>query len=372
MAVRVRSEDDRVASALIESAAIEFPAELYPPYVSTPDEKRRWAICVEVAESISSLCEPTGVPDGRFVFLTSRSLYSSPVPTGDEEVAEALDELDERLEERALELAESIQEAPAGMSEDEMWAQVGRHMDVLDELLGNPDDYVLEAEGEVTLATADARAGLREATYREVLHPRDRLGKWAQKLAQLRAFVKQNRHVLRDRPGPALPEARAQRKPPSASLVQRVMRRYDVPEEKARTMVSRHYVRSLSKAAARSKEKAAAAAAKGHKVKVIAIGTTLTALANLYVKEHPKLAVTTGEAHKDAFAATETALRAEDGVLHSGDLARWVAEHREEVSSLLSLAHHIIRAAGVATGLAGAAIEDDGGGELEVVEALAA
>lgn len=60
-------------------------ADHYPPYAVTADERRRWDVCIHIARTISETCEPTGIADERFVFYTSRWLYSSPLPLDEAE-----------------------------------------------------------------------------------------------------------------------------------------------------------------------------------------------------------------------------------------------------------------------------------------------
>lgn len=57
-------------------------AEKYPPYVVTDDERRRWDVCLELAESVfGDLPEAERATQ---VWAATRAYYTSPVPTGDE------------------------------------------------------------------------------------------------------------------------------------------------------------------------------------------------------------------------------------------------------------------------------------------------
>ena len=55
----------------------------FPGWVQTPEQRRRWELCAEGATVLSRLHEPTGRPDSRFVWVTTRALYNSDIPTGE-------------------------------------------------------------------------------------------------------------------------------------------------------------------------------------------------------------------------------------------------------------------------------------------------
>jgi hypothetical protein len=52
----------------------------YPGYIQTPEQRERWDVCAGIVSTLSSRFEPTGRPDPRFVWLATRSLYSSDMP----------------------------------------------------------------------------------------------------------------------------------------------------------------------------------------------------------------------------------------------------------------------------------------------------
>ena len=55
------------------------PAEVYPPYVRDAEDRRRWDLCSAIAELLMQ--DPTGSP-AHEIWMTTRSLYQSPIPTG--------------------------------------------------------------------------------------------------------------------------------------------------------------------------------------------------------------------------------------------------------------------------------------------------
>lgn len=55
----------------------------FPGYVQTSEQRRRWEICADAATTLSTLCEPNGRPDSGFVWVTTRALYGSDIPTGE-------------------------------------------------------------------------------------------------------------------------------------------------------------------------------------------------------------------------------------------------------------------------------------------------
>jgi hypothetical protein len=61
----------------------------FPGYVQTPEQRRRWEVCADAAATLSALHEPSGGPDSRFVWVTTRALYNSDIPTGELPAAEA-------------------------------------------------------------------------------------------------------------------------------------------------------------------------------------------------------------------------------------------------------------------------------------------
>jgi len=60
-------------------------AERFPPFVATPEQRRRWDICHHLAATISEVNEPSGVADGQFVWHMERWLYQSELPTDEVE-----------------------------------------------------------------------------------------------------------------------------------------------------------------------------------------------------------------------------------------------------------------------------------------------
>ena len=68
------------------TGGIELPYDLSwlwpkPPVRTTPEEERRWAICVDTARTCSECCEPSGIADEQFVAVAARQLYDSDIPT---------------------------------------------------------------------------------------------------------------------------------------------------------------------------------------------------------------------------------------------------------------------------------------------------
>ena len=62
-------------------------SEVYPPYVTTPEERQRWDLCHQIATTMSEVNEPSGVADPRFVWFMERQLWASDLPTGEDEPA---------------------------------------------------------------------------------------------------------------------------------------------------------------------------------------------------------------------------------------------------------------------------------------------
>lgn len=53
-----------------------------PPYVQTPEGRDRWTVCAGIVTRLSELLEPSGRADPRFVWVGTRALYNSDIPTG--------------------------------------------------------------------------------------------------------------------------------------------------------------------------------------------------------------------------------------------------------------------------------------------------
>jgi hypothetical protein len=60
--------------------------DIFPPYVATDADRRRWSLCHQIATTMSEVCEPDGRADPRFVWYTERQLWASDLPTDDDEV----------------------------------------------------------------------------------------------------------------------------------------------------------------------------------------------------------------------------------------------------------------------------------------------
>ena len=58
-----------------------------PPYVLSDEERRRWDLCVRLAEATWRRFEPSSPVDGNFMIQTTRALYRSDIPTGPDEPA---------------------------------------------------------------------------------------------------------------------------------------------------------------------------------------------------------------------------------------------------------------------------------------------
>jgi hypothetical protein len=55
----------------------------FPGYVQTPEQRHRWEVCARASTLLSALHEPSGRPDSGFVWVTTRALYYSDIPTGE-------------------------------------------------------------------------------------------------------------------------------------------------------------------------------------------------------------------------------------------------------------------------------------------------
>lgn len=62
-------------------SASEQPLDAFPPYVTTPEEQRRWGLAKRAAEEMFRDLEPTQRAEQ--VWSATRALYTSDVPTGD-------------------------------------------------------------------------------------------------------------------------------------------------------------------------------------------------------------------------------------------------------------------------------------------------
>lgn len=209
----------------------ELPDYAYPDFVETDKDKERWRLALDIAQSISADNEPSGKPDLEFVFYMSREVYFSDIPTGKPEdattpTAEQAGGLEEALVEGRV--AAYLEEADVDdildelerlrtdddASPEEHYAHVGRCCDVLDALFGNPDDIdisddeikilppgygLTKLEETWELAESAAFAGVTKLPYKASLHPRDRLGKWTQKLHGIRSFAAKHHTELKSK-----------------------------------------------------------------------------------------------------------------------------------------------------------------------------
>jgi hypothetical protein len=57
--------------------------EHYPPYVLTEADESRWDLAMAIAEETSRQNEPDGRPNSQFVWYYARTVYFSPIETGD-------------------------------------------------------------------------------------------------------------------------------------------------------------------------------------------------------------------------------------------------------------------------------------------------
>lgn len=55
----------------------------FPPSVQTQEQRDRWYVCAAIVTHLSAQLEPSGQPDGRWVWTATRALYNSDIPTGE-------------------------------------------------------------------------------------------------------------------------------------------------------------------------------------------------------------------------------------------------------------------------------------------------
>jgi hypothetical protein len=351
----------------------------YPPYVRTDAEKERWDIVRQIAERYVELYEDE--PDPSFVWYATRQWYFSDIPTGSPDdppsipppggqaIAEADSKADVTAEvtgpsARAQELFADLQASkPAPGSPPEEWQEhVGKVADLLDELLGDPDEYDF---GDDEIAGLDeAVAGvIHGAPYKELLHPRDRLGKWSQKLNGLQKFVTKNRDGLKQALAVHVAAARIRIGARAGKLI---------PKASGEDLAAAHEALRKGTAGrehflALAHEERARHGVSGAKRQVEAaqtqtMGEVLRTLAFIYSEKGEEKFGPLAEPSRDALAMQEWKDRAEVTGEQAHRLAEYAMEHHRELGALLrASAWHIARV----KGLVAAEIDDDDVAEAE-------
>jgi 2'-5' RNA ligase len=318
----------------------------YPPYVQTEEDTARWDAAYGIAEGLSRMFEQDGQADPKWVWYTTRALYNDrSIPTGvPAEIQEAGLEHDE---ERVAELlAELERRAPAAAeSAEQLDSYLEALADYFDGLLGDPDEWIPE-EAERDYSHEVAAAWIDEAfvphvpgTYNAALHPRARGGKWARKFGVAHRVI--NEH-------PQQVEAHA--------------------ADEARRHEMQHPGRG-----AELKQRL-------HRARIGGVVRVQTAIANALTSEHPVTAFhekhddhsplkgrknvvagaaegllpdprKSGAQHGGAVStqdAIEIHDRIEKTVEQSVGAAKWAHDHADVLRAAGSVAHHVLRAKGIA------------------------
>lgn len=310
-----------------------------PPYVVTHADRERWALSGDIAEALWELYEE-GPLDREWLWQMQRSIYRQEIPTGIVPLAEA-EEVEPdadaaAVHEHAWALWQNLEASKPRPEahEAEHWLHVARVCDLFDELFGNPDHIELGGY-ENAMPLHEAAAGSIEEAFGRVfhgaysagLHPRDRLGKWSQKLNGIRAAAHDKGAALRQNVAGAVASRRAE---------------HDA--EKLRVHARVH-----------TKVKHAHAHA-------------MASLAYVYSEDAAKKLGGFHENVKDAGAALETVDRAQhiSNVAHEG--ARWAVEHQHEIRTVVHALGHAARAVGIAA----AATDEDAADAAVILESLSA
>jgi hypothetical protein len=355
-----------------------------PPYVVTRADRERWELAGKIAEAVWEANAPGERLDPSFYWQMQRTVYSSDIPTGspaDVEEAEVSGsgETGPEVDPQALWADVEKQKPGKGASVEEHWAHIGRICDVFDKLFGNPDDYHL-GEYEGALALPEKRveefgfSGIH-VPYNADLHPRDRLGKWVQKLGGIHAAAMDRSLKLRqgvagvvaaNRMGHAIrnplhdhPEAVSMAG--HGSRIERVTRDFSgADEERAREGVHG------------AVQRLRAGTTRAHNAVIANLGLALMKAEEIEHEDRPKphqshvahvahktlhTAIPAHQAPTEQMAGTESVER----TMHLSDLAteagRWATEHESE----LRMIGHVLSQTGRAFGIAAAdvTVEDE-------------
>lgn len=179
----------------VEGSSLDGPPLApYPPYVQTEAQRHRWDVAYEIAASASALYEADGRPDSRVTWYGTRALYNSDTPTGESDVRED-DQADEIVpaghpldgpeyevdaDERAR---EALAAARVAHEHGDLEAAHALALEALETMFGRVED-VPDPPGRVEEAAIEAPT--LGGKFKEGMHPRTRVGEWANKLGGLK------------------------------------------------------------------------------------------------------------------------------------------------------------------------------------------
>lgn len=377
--------------------------EHYPPFVLTEADQARWDLSYAIAAKTSADNEPDGRPNSQFVWGYARTVFFSELPTGDpselaEEAPEPVQEARRSLQvgdeipfrrydpssstgtalDRADLLAELARVKPGpDADEDAHWAHVGRVCDLFDELFGNPDEIELGADEGKVVAPGDGLSHLEEGfanvvrrPYVPTMHPRDRLGKWSQKLNGLRAFAKTHRVQVKKHLASALAGASLHHRVARADNPGGALHTRDLSPAGGREAAAGRLKAHANEA--RNREGLRGARQQAVHVHRVAKGHAIAALAYMYGGAAEEKLGPFSEPMKDAAAAYDRAMDLKDSkeAAHAWSeaahkAAEYAVEHRHELHAVVASAAHVARHIARAKGLSAA---DDTEPDAESVE----
>jgi hypothetical protein len=274
---------------------------------------------------------------------------------------------------------------------DEHWAHVGRCMDVLDALFGNPDDIDLGPHPTKILPPGHGLSRLEESwdeleefslsgvtrlPYKATLHPRDRLGKWTEKLHAVRSFVAQHHAKLRGRIAGTVAAARLHHEVRRAHRPGRALHEEPGLAHKRADVEAGARLRSHA-AEQRRRQGLSGAKQQAYHQGRRAKGHALYALAYVYSEQFShqvskKAGVSPEPWISDPAAVGDTIENAKTTKELAHEVTRYAVEHKEEIAGVLRLAGHAGRALARAKGLAAADVtaEDEEVAELTLAGVL--
>lgn len=362
-----------------------------PAYVVTEADRDRWKVSGDIAEALWELHEDTPL-DPTWYWQMQRSIYRQEIPTGPAALVES-EEVDpdadvEAEHEHAWALWHQIEKDKPGQyaGDDEHWSHVAHICNLFDSLLGNPDHISLgQYESAIPLTEAEkhrdgvndflvAAGELDEAygrvfhgAYAATLHPRDRLGKWAQKLNGVRAAALDRGSAIRQNVGLAVAARRlhhdvSKAHKPGGALHADPSRAFHHEATDAEKMAAHATQQRARQGLRGAKQQAAVKSEHAH-------AHALTSLAYVYSEDAAKKAGGFHESTKDATAALETADRAQHMSNLAHESARWVMEHHNEIRMVGHAVTHAARAVGIA---AAEITDEDTADAAMILESLSA
>lgn len=372
---------------------VEIPKQpTYPSFVLSESDQSRWDLSMAIAEETSRQNEPDGRPNSQFVFYYARTVFFSPLVTGDpselaedQPLTEATGTPDESLGtsddarrwrelyeadwptalERGPDLLAELERVKPGPDapDDEQWAHVGRVCDLLDAMFGNPDDIDVDGGivegGDGLTHLEEAFSGVVRRAYAPTMHPRDRMGKWSAKLNGLRSFARQHSdrvkmHLAAGLAGASLHHGVARADNPGGALHGDVTAAHD-REKDAAARLKAHANEARNREGLRGAKQQAVHA---HRVTK---GHAIAALGYVYGGKAEEQLGAFHEPLKDAAAAHDRLDQIKDSpevARRTSELAhgaaRYAVEHRHELHAVVRVAGHVAHEIAKAKGLSAA------------------